>query len=284
MSAATGRPEQAGAPLGASEDAKRRAWGADVSPSWILLRGLTRESGHWGGFPDILRKHLPEGAQVLALDLPGTGRLNQARSPARIEATMEACRHQLQALGIAPPWHLLALSLGAMVAVEWAVRHPHELAGCVLVNTSLRPFSPWPQRLRPANYGALLGLLLAPQMPRRREQSILRLTSRRPAEAGAAVLDEWTTLRQTRPVSHANALRQLLAAARYRAPAKAPAVPLLVLASQGDALVDVRCSRRLAQQWGAELAEHPWAGHDLPLDDGRWLAGEVGRWNRARCG
>ena len=48
------------------------------------------------------------------------------------------------------------MSLGAMVAVDWAARHPEELAGCVLINTSLRPFSPWYQRLRPANYGALL--------------------------------------------------------------------------------------------------------------------------------
>lgn len=246
--------------------------------TWLLLRGLTRESGHWGAFPETLRAHLPAGAhQVLALDLPGNGRLNQAGSATRIEATMQACRQQLQALGIAPPYHLLAMSLGAMVAVEWAVRHPRELAGCVLINTSLRPFSPWHLRLRPANYGALLGLLLARQTPRGREQTILRLTTRHPP-AAAAVLDEWTALRQARPVSRLNALRQLLAAARYRAPAQAPAVPLLVLLGQRDALVDPRCSRQLARHWGAEVAEHPSAGHDLPLDDGPWLAAQVGRW------
>ena len=27
--------------------------------TWVLLRGLTRESRHWGDFPDILREHLP---------------------------------------------------------------------------------------------------------------------------------------------------------------------------------------------------------------------------------
>lgn len=245
--------------------------------TWILLRGLTRESGHWGDFPDILRAQLPAGAQLLALDLPGTGRLHQARSPSSIEATMQDCRQQLQALGIAPPWHLLALSLGAMVALDWAMHHPEELAGCVLINTSLRPFSPWYLRLRPARYGALLGLLLAHQTPRDREQTILRLTTRHPS-ASAAVLAQWTALRQARPVSRLNALRQLLAAARYRAPARAPAIPLLLLCSRCDALVDPRCSRRLAQQWQAEIAEHPSAGHDLPLDDGPWLAAQVARW------
>jgi len=246
--------------------------------TWVLLRGLTRESGHWGGFPQLLRAQLND-AQVLALDLPGTGTLNHLRSPAGIEATMQHCRQQLAARAIAPPYRLLAMSLGAMVAVAWAARHPDDLAGCVLINTSLRPFSPWYQRLRPANYGALLGVLFAPRTGRAREETILRLTSRHLAP-GAAVVDEWTALRDARPVSRANALRQLLAAARYRAPMQAPAVPLLVLASRCDGLVDVRCSRRLARQWNAPLVEHPSAGHDLALDDGPWLADQVARWSQ----
>jgi len=237
--------------------------------TWILLRGLTRESGHWGRFPELLQDRLP-GARILALDLPGNGRLNQARSPARIEATMESCRQQLQALAIEPPYHLLAMSLGAMVAVDWALKHPRELAGCVLINTSLRPFSPWYRRLRPTNYGDLLGLLFARRTAREREETILRLTSRH-LQPDAAVVDDWAALRQTRPVTPSNALRQLLAATRYRAPMQAPAVPLLVLAS-------ARGSRRLAQQWGVELIEHPTAGHDLPLDDGPWLAEQVAGW------
>ena len=35
------------------------------------------------------------------------------------------------------------MSLGAMVAVAWANAHPQELARCVLINASLRPFSPF---------------------------------------------------------------------------------------------------------------------------------------------
>jgi hypothetical protein len=37
---------------------------------------------------------------------------------------------------------------------------------------------------------------------------------------------------------------------------------------------------RLARYWQAAFAEHPSAGHDLPLDDGAWVAGQVAQWSR----
>ncbi|MEJ8815028.1 alpha/beta hydrolase [Variovorax ureilyticus] len=252
--------------------------------TWVLLRGLTREAGHWGAFPAMLQERLPTGERVIAIDLPGNGPLNGERSPARIEAYVDHCRRQLRALGVATPVHVLAMSLGAMVTADWASRHPQELAGCVLINTSLRPFSPWYRRLRPANYGPLLGVAWPGSDPRAREQTILRLTTRHPADA-AGTVDAWTALREARPVSGANALRQLWAAMRYRACAQAPAVPLLVLSSHRDGLVDMRCSQRLAQAWRVPIALHPTAGHDLPLDDGPWVADQVARWAAAlTCG
>ncbi len=48
-------------------------------------------------------------------DLPGNGRLHQVRSPWRIEDMAEYVRHELSARGLAPPYYLLGLSMGAMV-------------------------------------------------------------------------------------------------------------------------------------------------------------------------
>jgi pimeloyl-ACP methyl ester carboxylesterase len=79
-------------------------------------------------------------------------------------------------------------------------------------------------------------------------------------------------------VSRVNVIRQLAAAARYQAPAGAPLMPVLLLAGAGDRLVSPRCSEALARQWSAPLAVHPTAGHDLPLDDGAWVAGQVKGW------
>lgn len=244
--------------------------------TWVLLRGLTRESRHWGEFPALLQAQLGS-AQGVTLDLPGNGELHLQPSPTSVPAMAAACRALLRERGLPPPYHLLAMSLGAMVALAWAHQHPGELHGCVLINTSLRTFSPWYQRLRPRNYGAVLGMVVSRDAAAN-ERTVLEMTTRHPTVDRTALLAQWIRWRNENPVSRANALRQLWAAARFSAPRAAPHVPLLVLVSAADGLVDPRCSQRLAQAWGAPMRKHPTAGHDLPLDDGVWVAREVAAW------
>jgi pimeloyl-ACP methyl ester carboxylesterase len=248
-----------------------------VLPTWVFLRGLTRESRHWGGFVDEFAQALP-GSRVVALDVPGNGHLNSFPSPTRVPAMVAHCRTQLALRQVDGPVRLLGMSLGAMVAVAWAQAHPQEVVSQVLINTSLRPFSPIYQRLRPANYGVLMRLMLSRASDEDWERAVLRLTSNHWANQPEAVLPQWLALRAANPVSRANALRQLLAAARYRAPVTPPAVPTLLLASEHDQLVSVNCSKTLARVWRTPLRLHPSAGHDLPLDDGPWVAAQVRDW------
>jgi pimeloyl-ACP methyl ester carboxylesterase len=248
----------------------------DAVNAWVLLRGLTREARHWGKFPETLQAALP-GARVVAPDLPGFGSRRDVRSPARIEAIMESVREDLRRSGAAPPVALVGLSLGAMVATEWASRHPGEVAACVLVNTSLAAFSPFYRRLRPRNYPRLARLALSGLSGRETESGILALTSS-VGDPDGRIVEAWAEIRRDSPVFRGNALRQLLAAARYRGGGKAPPVPILLLASRGDGLVDPDCSRAIAARWMAEIAWHATAGHDLPLDDGEWVAGRIRDW------
>ncbi|MGK5079862.1 alpha/beta fold hydrolase [Janthinobacterium sp. HLX7-2] len=244
--------------------------------NWVLLRGLMREQRHWGDFPATLARALPN-ANIITPDLPGNGQRHAQDSATRVAEMVESCRQDLLARGIAAPYHLLALSLGGMVAVEWAHRYPQEIARYVLVNTSMRPFSPFYARLRWQNYPALLRQLLLGDQ-RSQEALILRLTSHRHAQGNPALVADWLSYQQQYPVSWRNALRQLLSAARYRAPASGPAMPVLVMAGAQDQLVDHRCSQRLARAWQADCLIHRNAGHDLPLDEGQWLAESVARW------
>jgi pimeloyl-ACP methyl ester carboxylesterase len=250
-----------------------------MTAPWVLLRGLTREAGHWGAFPDQLAQALP-GVRIVALDLPGAGGRRDERSPWRVEAIAEACRAELQRRGIAPPLRLLGLSLGGMVAMAWAKHWPGEVERCVLVNTSLRPHGAWHRRLRPAAWPALLRVFAGARDASRAEQAVLALTSAAP-HRHADVLDEWVAIRRRRPISAVSTVRQFVAAARCRDAGAPPALPVLVACSEGDRLVDARCSRALAERWNASLVVHPGAGHDLPLDDGPWLAARIAEWAQA---
>jgi pimeloyl-ACP methyl ester carboxylesterase len=246
--------------------------------TWVFLRGLTRERRHWGDLPERFRRKNAD-TQVISLDLPGNGSLHELNSPWSVEAMANFCRAELARRAVVPPYHVLAMSLGAMVAVAWANKHTKEIRSCVLINTSMRPFNPFYERLRPANYPILLKLALIGGTPEQWEKTILRLTSRQ-AESPAIVLNNWTAYRREHPVSRANALRQLIAAARYRAPLDKPATRILLLASAQDALVNPRCSHTIASRWNADIALHPTAGHDIPLDDPSWVIQQISAWRK----
>ncbi|MDB5973059.1 MAG: alpha/beta hydrolase [Hydrocarboniphaga sp.] len=244
---------------------------------WVLLRGLMRDRRHWGRFIERFAERFP-GAPVVTIDFPGNGELHEQRSLPTIGETADFCRAELQRRGIAPPYRVLAMSMGAMVAASWATRYPDELEACVLINTSLRPFSRFWQRLRPGVYPSLLKMAFFKPDARESEAIVLRLTT---ASRDRGVLDDWTAWREAQPVSTANALWQLASAMRYVASRDAPRVRMLVLAGAKDRLVHPACSRKLAKAWGCEIREHPSAGHDLPFDDGEWVAAEVETWSHA---
>lgn len=254
-------------------------WRIDTVTTWVFLRGLVREKGHWGGFVECFEGAMP-GVRVVSIDLPGNGALYARKSPTHIEAMAEHCQQSLAAAGIAGKVYVLAMSLGAMVAVEWARRRPDVVIGCVLINTSLRGVSPFWQRMQPRNYPSLLRLAWL-RDAREIESLVLRITSnlvRATPEQAERAIAEWIHMRRMHPVSAGNAVRQVLAAMRYRAPVEKPCEQMLLLVSCGDTLVDPRCSMRLALNWACAYECHALAGHDLPLDAPDWTAHAVARW------
>lgn len=239
----------------------------------ILLRGLTREQRHWGEFVPLLQQQLPDTA-IYTPDIPGNGSLFLSSSPTTISGMTAALRQQRQAYGPTTGVHLVALSMGGMIALDWMTRYPQEIHSAVLINCSLRGLAPFYRRLRWQNYLRLLRLCL--QAGAQREQTLLQLTANLRA-TDTDTLHHWQQWQKQYPVSLRNTLRQLLAAARFR-PTAAPIKPLLILAAQQDRLVDYRCSLRLQQTWQAPLHLHPSAGHDLALDDPHWLSQEIQTW------
>jgi pimeloyl-ACP methyl ester carboxylesterase len=249
--------------------------------TWVLLRGLAREAGHWGDFGEKLAAAFP-GGRVLTPDLPGCGS-EQAQRPATTVAGLLGCvRQAVRAAAPTGPLRLVGLSLGGMIALEWMRRHPDEIAGTVLINSSVGGVSPPWRRLRPGALWGLLRAALASDVPAR-ERHVFGFTSARP-ERETEVLTWWTELGRTRPIRRDSAARQLLAAARYRLGKPpvgpgSPSPPTLVLVSQRDAMVASACSLALARRLGAPTVLHPTAGHDLPLDDPDWVIAQIASWS-----
>lgn len=256
--------------------------------TWILLRGLTREARHWGALPDMLRAAL-DGAnhgapaadtaatRVLTIDLPGNGEYASLRAPPDVAGMVDFVRAAACASGAPGPYYVLAMSLGGMVATCWAQRHPADIARLVLINTSMQPFSRFDERLRPQAWPGLARIASHWSDARAAEEAIHRLTCNH-RDTVEADLNEWIAIRESAPVSRANALRQLLAAARFSAGWQRPACATLVLSSRADGLVDPACSAALAAAWSADHWRHAWAGHDLPHDDPAWTVERICAW------
>lgn len=247
------------------------------SQNWLLLRGLGRESAHWGEFLPQLQQAFPL-ATIHALDLPGSGHLNHLTSPATVEALVQMARRQAVNEGMLnQPVVLLGLSLGGMIAWQWMYQYPADVSAAVLINSSFANLSPFYRRLSWRAYSGMARIIAA-QSDAQRERLIVSLVSNQGAEKRAMIARRWTELRQQRPMSARNEIRQIVAAARFKPGLQPPRQPVLLLNSLGDRLVSPSCSVAIQQQYGLPLITHPTAGHDLPADDGAWVVRQLQDW------
>lgn len=244
--------------------------------NFLLFRGLVRDQRHWFGFPDTFRKKLPE-AKLHFLDFPGTGTESARPSPnsiPEIRADLARRFHEKVASGEFPtgPWNLVAISLGGMVAMDWVASEPDTFERFVLINSSARDCGSFFERFTPRILPEVARALVDFR-PEVSERLILKYTSNRMAELRDTEkqMIEWQ--RQNR-VSRQTFLAQISAGARFCLPGK-PKPKTVVIHSLGDRLVSPEMSRRIASRFGVETRVHPWAGHDLSLDDPEWLAEQI---------
>ena len=246
---------------------------AAVKNHVILLRGLAREAAHWLDFPAQLQKTLGDDWCIHSIDFPGCGKYFQQPALESVAAMTDHVRREIAITDMRArdqAIYVVGISMGGMVALDWAQRYPEELRGLVLINSSAgnQPF--W-WRLRPAAWTTMLRALLSDAGTR--EEEVLKIVSNKRADF-AGNLHQWLSIQHQRPVSRATIITMLRAAAQFR-PKPTCAVDGLVLASDGDRMVSVRASLALAQQFQWPICQHPNAGHDLPMDDSPWLITKI---------
>ena len=242
----------------------------NIGQNWLLLRGLARESEHWGDFVNQLQFAFPK-ATINTLDLVGTGQFHHQKSPNTIEEIVKLAReHALQLGYLNQPLTILALSLGGMVAWEWMQKYPQDICASALVNTSLASLSPFYQRLRWQNYGQIIQILRSNDILAR-EKAIVRLVSNLNDEALVTTAEKWMAIYKQRPISFGTSFRQIMAAAKYKPNNRVIEKPVLLLNSLGDKLVSPSCSAAIQKEFSLLLEVHSTAGHDLPLDAPDWM-------------
>lgn len=234
---------------------------------WVFLRGLGRERLHWGSFLERCQDEL--GWRCYAIDLPGCGDLYLQSSPVFLADIRRYVAKQTEL--IPEPFAVLGLSLGGMVALDWAAHYPERVLQAVLINSS-SGLNPLWQRLRFQRWPALIGSAFVSAS--KREEMVLGWVSHpaSPHSKPHSELSRWQSIQAARPVNISTVYRQLTAARHFQLPAPATlkASPI-IFASKADELVHPACSQSLAEYYSTSVDWHPWAGHDLPLDDPDWL-------------
>ncbi|MBU0539098.1 MAG: alpha/beta hydrolase [Gammaproteobacteria bacterium] len=239
---------------------------------WVFLRGLSREQAHWGDF--IQRCETELGWSCYAIDLPGFGTEYLRPSPFTIAEIRRDVQQRLPADIIASgeAFGIVALSLGGMVALDWLASSPDDIATAIFISTSSADCGLF-KRLKFSALPPTLHALLATST-KQQERAILRMASNNNA-LHAELLEQWCRIRERRPASKLNVIRQLIAASRFHSPSadKLKSSKAYFISSRADRMVSYQCSKYLAKKYHHSLTLHDSAGHDLPIDDADWLVG-----------
>jgi pimeloyl-ACP methyl ester carboxylesterase len=174
------------------------------------------------------------------------------------------------------PWSVLAISLGGMLALDWAARYPLDFQRVVVINTSAGNLSPPWKRMFLQNLPHLGSSALSKNL-NKREETVIRLTINQPPQDTGPLIQDWIDIANDAPVRRRTLLRQISAASRSKAPEHLE-VPGLVIASRADRLVHWHCSEKIAEKLSLPLRLHEEAGHDLPHDAPDWVADQVSTW------
>lgn len=251
---------------------RHKIYGTDSIVERVIKRELLRESGHWQSMTEVLKQASPD-LVLITPNVPGNGEKYRELSPLKIEQMLPSMIEQLP--NHCHRYHLVAISMGSMLASHWAHTLPDQVASLTLINPSFSRYSPFWHRI---NINALLSIGVSRLKGSDAfQESIIKWTS--PISINQPeILEHHIKLARRHPVSAHNAVRQLCAAARFKGQSLPPASPSQVIVSTADKLVDSRCGDAIAKAWQIEIVRFDCDAHDLPLAKPQALTNYLLHW------
>ncbi|MFP3853434.1 MAG: alpha/beta fold hydrolase [Anaerolineales bacterium] len=222
----------------------------------LLLHGLGSSGQDWLPQLAVLRQRWP----ILVVDFPGHGTSPPLDKSTTIGEISESLV-QLMDVHDQGPFHVVGLSLGALVGLQLALKHPERVQSLLLVNGFARFRSSVRGSIHALGRGALLLADRMDWLGRWVARSVFpepgQAGLRRMAAERIAAVDQRTYWYLIRAIA-AFDVRESLSDLK---------IPVLVVAGERDRVVSAGCKRELDQGIpSASLRVFPASGHGTPID------------------
>jgi pimeloyl-ACP methyl ester carboxylesterase len=263
-------------------------------PLLVMVHGLGGSLVNWAALAPLLT----DTCRVLAVDLIGFGHSQAGTHPTSVSANQQMLQQFLS--GVArEPVILVGNSMGGLITILQAARHPESVSAMVLIDPALPvTVGSQPNALVAASFGmyavphlgrAMLRARRRVRSPEQLAMDVLRLCCVDPQRVPAEVLEQHLALARARRgypdldehfLGAARSLMSMLARrSSYLAAMKGIQVPVLLLHGEKDKLVTIGAARAAAAthpSWRFEVAED--AGHVPQLEVPEWTAGHILDW------
>jgi len=263
-------------------------------PLLVLVHGLGGSLVNWAALAPLLTPT----CRVLALDLIGFGHTQAGAHSTSVTANQQMLQRFLSRVA-GGPVTLVGNSMGGMITILQAARHPESVTGLVLIDPALPvKVGQQPDALVSAGFGmyavphlgrAMLRARRRVRSPEQLAMDILRLCCVDPSRLPPDVLEQHLEMARARRaypdldehfLGAARSLMSMLARrSSFLAAMKGIRVPVLLLHGEKDRLVTIGASRAVAganPSWRFEVAQD--VGHVPQLEVPDWTAGRILDW------
>ena len=229
------------------------------APPLLLIMGMGFSSRAWDNLP----RALAPSFRVIVFDNRGTGRSTATRGLVRMRHMADDAAAVLARAGAGSAF-VFGISMGGMIAIELALRHPERVRALALGCT----FGGWLRSRKPA-VAVVRDLFLGSALARFGSHSRLARILVSPGHAAGDSGEFGSWLGRAQRARPTVAAQQMAAVGLHAATSRLGQlrVPTLVITGDEDRLVPVENSRQLARRIpGARFVELPGAGHCFPLE------------------
>jgi pimeloyl-ACP methyl ester carboxylesterase len=263
-------------------------------PHLVLVHGLGGSHLNWC----LLAPHLVKRARVTAVDLAGFGLTNPHGRSTTVQANAALLDRFLRTVA-GDPAILVGNSMGGMVSILEAARHPEAVAGLVLIDPSVpaAPGDPVDREVAASFAGYAVPFLAEWRLARRRVrltprqavQEVIDLCMADPSGLPEDLMSASVALAVERAAvpgldeaflaAARSLMRVNLLARAYHEAMAAVSAPVLLVHGERDRLVPIRAARRVARRNpGWHLVTLPGIGHTPQLEAPATVAGHILAW------